>query len=62
MTTIWLPEDLVSLVDTLKEERKDPTRSDTVRFLLLRALAGLGYLEPYNLKALGLTSKNGGGN
>ena len=56
MTTIWLPEDLVELLDRLKKDRKDPTRSDTVRFLLLKALADLSYLPKETKKALGVTT------
>ena len=44
MTTIWLPQDLVDLVDEVKEKRMDPTRSDTVRYLILRALKDLSVL------------------
>ena len=52
-TVVWLPGDLVDLVDKLKGERMDPTRSDTVRFLILRALADLSYLPEEIKKALG---------
>ncbi|RLI00072.1 hypothetical protein DRO19_00530 [Candidatus Bathyarchaeota archaeon] len=54
MTTVWLPEDLVELLDKVKEARKDPTRSDTVRFLLLKALADLSFLPAITKKALGI--------
>ena len=53
-TTVYLPYDVVDLVDQVKEDRRDPTRSDTVRFLLLRSLAAMSYLEPATKKALGL--------
>lgn len=53
-TTVWLPKDLVSLVDKVKEDRKDPTRTDTVRYLLLRALAEMSLLREETKKALGV--------
>lgn len=53
-TVIWLPKDLVDLVDKLKEARRDPTRSDTVRYLILRALAELSFLPQETKKALGI--------
>ena len=51
---MWLPEDLVSILDKVKNDRKDPTRSDTVRFLILRALAELSLLPLESKKALGI--------
>lgn len=48
-----LPDDLLNLIDKVKEERMDPTRSATVRVLLLRGLASLTYLPPEKRKALG---------
>lgn len=59
-TVIWLPKDLVELVDKLKEARRDPTRSDTVRFLILRALADLSFLPSETKKALGIGGSNNG--
>jgi len=55
-TTIWLPEDVVGLVDQVKQGRKDLRRSDTVRYLLLRALAEMSYLSQETEKALGIRS------
>jgi metal-responsive CopG/Arc/MetJ family transcriptional regulator len=52
-TTIWLPKDVVDIIDRVKEMRKDPTRSDTVRYLLLRALRELSFLPEETKKALG---------
>lgn len=52
-TTVWLPADVVDLVDNVKNARRDPTRSDTVRFLILKALADLGYLPDETKRALG---------
>ena len=53
-TTFYLANDLVPLVDKLKEQRQDPTRSDTVRFLILRAMAQLSFLPEEQKKALGV--------
>lgn len=49
-----MPKDVVSLVDKVKVDRKDPTRTDTVRYLLLRALAEMSFLPKETKKALGL--------
>ena len=54
-TTVWLPKDLVEIVDKFKNQRRDPTRSDTVRFLLLKALAEMSFLPEETKKALGVT-------
>jgi metal-responsive CopG/Arc/MetJ family transcriptional regulator len=54
-TTVWLPKDLVEIVDKFKKQRCDPTRSDTVRFLLLKALAEMSLLPEETKKALGVT-------
>ena len=54
-TTVWLPKDLVEIVDNFKNQRRDPTRSDTVRFLLLKALAEMSFLPEETKKALGVT-------
>lgn len=53
-TTIWLPKDVVEIVDKVKNQRRDPTRSDTVRFLLLKALAEMSFLPEETKKALGV--------
>jgi len=55
-TTAWLPLDLVQLVDKIKEDRKDSTRRDTVRYLILRALHDMSYLSEETKKALGWRS------
>jgi len=60
-TTFYLSEDLVPLVDKLKQRRQDSTRAATLRFLILRSLAERGYLSSKQKKALGLllsTSQN----
>jgi len=54
-TTVWLPKDLVEIVDKFKNQRRDPTRSDTVRFLLLKALAEMSFLPEETKKTLGVT-------
>ena len=53
-TTFWLPKDLSELIDRLKIARKDPTRTDTIRFLILKALADLSFLPKEAKKALGI--------
>jgi len=53
-TTFYLSEDLVPLVDKLKQRRQDPTMAATLRFLILRSLAELGYLPSNQKRALGL--------
>ncbi len=55
-TTFYLSEDLVPLVDKLKQRRQDTTRAATLRFLILRSLAELGYLPSNQKRALGLMS------
>jgi len=57
MTTVWLPKDLKELVDKVQSDRRDPTRSDTVRWLILRALADLNFLPQETKKALGILEK-----
>lgn len=52
--SVSLPESLVKLIDETKEKRRDPTRSDTVRVLLLRALAELSLIPEESKKALGV--------
>lgn len=51
---ISLQEDLVDLLDKVKEDRKDATRSDTIRVLLLEALGAKSYLSKNTKKALGI--------
>ena len=55
-TTVWLPKDVVLLIDKVQEDRKDPTRTDTVRYLLLRSLAEMSFLPEETKKALGVES------
>lgn len=56
--TLSLPEALLKLVDDVKKKRDDPTRSDTVRALLLQALAAMRYLPESQKKALGIKPEN----
>ena len=50
--TFSLPPRLIEMIDAVQLQRQDPSRSDTVRLLLLRALADLGYLKRQQLNAL----------
>jgi len=52
--SVSLPSELVELVESLQKERHDPSRSDTIRVLLLEALANKGYLTPPQKKVLGV--------
>lgn len=61
-TTFSLPESLLKLVEQVRQDRRDPTRSDTVRVLLLQALGTMSYLPESQKKALGIKTGNGGDN
>jgi len=52
--SISIPETLLTLIEDVKDKRSDPTRSDTVRVLLLQALGNMTYLGPEEKKALGI--------
>jgi metal-responsive CopG/Arc/MetJ family transcriptional regulator len=52
--SLSLPGNLVRLIDEVRELRHDPTRSDTVRILLLTALGSMNYLRASERKALGM--------
>lgn len=54
--SVSLPENLV-LIEEVKEARYDPTKSDTARILLLKALASMCYLQNYQKKALGACAR-----
>jgi len=54
--TFSLPESLLTLLEEVQRKRRDPTRSDTVRVLLLQALAAMSYLAGPEKKALGIRS------
>lgn len=47
-----LPEFVVRMIGDVQKARHDPTRSDTVRVLLLKALGELGYLKAREMNAL----------
>lgn len=53
-TTFSLPESILDLIEEVRRKRRDPTRSDTVRVLLLQALAAMSYLPDSEKKALGI--------
>ena len=55
--TFSLPESVLKLVEDVKRRRRDPTRSDTVRVLLLQALAAMSYLSDSEKKALGMKTE-----
>lgn len=54
---ISLSDELSALIEEIRARRRDPCRSDTVRYLILRALADMGYLEPEVRKALGVAAE-----
>jgi metal-responsive CopG/Arc/MetJ family transcriptional regulator len=58
--TFSLPESVLKLVERVQQERRDPTRSDTVRVLLLQALAAMNYLPQSQKKALGFKPEKTG--
>ena len=55
--SISLPGNLLQLIDEIKEKRRDPTRSDTIRVLLLKALADMSFLSKDEKKALGIVER-----
>lgn len=55
-TTLSLPVSVLRLIDMVRWKRRDPTRSDTVRVLLLQALAAMSYLPSAEKKALGVVN------
>jgi metal-responsive CopG/Arc/MetJ family transcriptional regulator len=52
--SICLPEDIVAIIDHVKVRRRDPSRSNTIRLLLLEKLAEMSLLPDEDKKALGL--------
>ena len=56
--SLSLPNRLVDLIGKVGAKRQDPTRSDTVRVLLLQALAQLNYLPEDEKKALGVKNEH----
>jgi metal-responsive CopG/Arc/MetJ family transcriptional regulator len=55
--TLSLPESLLQLIEQVRRKRRDPTRSDTVRVLLLQALAAMNYVSDSEKKALGIENQ-----
>ena len=53
-TTVWVSGDIIELVDKVSTARHDATRSDTLRFLIMRALAEMNFLPAKSKKALGV--------
>jgi metal-responsive CopG/Arc/MetJ family transcriptional regulator len=56
-TTFSLPKSLVNLLERVQRKRRDPTRSDTARILLLQALGSMSYLSASEKKALGIVER-----
>ena len=54
MVSVCLPDDLVQLIDDIKVKRRDPSRSNTIRLLLLEKLAEMALLPDEDKKALGM--------
>lgn len=52
--TFSLPESILKLIEDVRRKRRDPTRSDTVRVLLLQALGAMSYISNSEKKALGI--------
>jgi len=52
--SVCLPEDIVVIIDRVKVKRRDPSRSNTIRLLLLERLAEMSLLPDEDKKALGL--------
>jgi metal-responsive CopG/Arc/MetJ family transcriptional regulator len=52
--TLSLPQSLLELIERVRVKRRDPTRSDTVRVLLLQALGSMDYLPGSEKRALGI--------
>jgi len=50
--SLCLDEDLVALLDKVKEKRRDHSRSNTIRTLILQRLAEMSYLTDEEKKAL----------
>jgi metal-responsive CopG/Arc/MetJ family transcriptional regulator len=56
--TFSLPESVIKLLDDVRSKRRDPTRSDTVRVLLLQALAAMSFIPASEKKALGISKQS----
>jgi hypothetical protein len=44
-------------LESVQRKRRDPTRSDTARILLLQALGSMSYLSASEKKALGIVER-----
>jgi len=56
-TSVWFPLDILDLVDKVKDDRRDPSRSVTFRFLVFLGLDRLGYLDDDTRRGMGLEKK-----
>jgi metal-responsive CopG/Arc/MetJ family transcriptional regulator len=54
VVSLCLDESLVALLDKVKETRRDYSRSNTIRTLILERLAEMSYLTDEEKKALGV--------
>jgi metal-responsive CopG/Arc/MetJ family transcriptional regulator len=52
--SVSLPPNIIDKVEELQRRRSDPTRSDTIRVLLLHALAEHNLLSPEEEEAMGI--------
>lgn len=56
--SIYLPEEVIEMLERVQSRRNDPTRSDTIRVLLLTKLAEMSYLSEDVKKALDVEGEN----
>jgi hypothetical protein len=54
-TTFWLPKPLDKLIGNIMALRGDDKKAQTVKFLIYKALADLGFLDINQMKALGFS-------
>jgi len=54
--SVCLDEGLIELLDKVKESRRDQSRSNTIRTLLLQQFAEMSFLTNEEKKALGFHS------
>ncbi len=52
--SISLPENVLKILDKVQKDRNDPSRSDTVRSLLVKALAEMSYMPKNTKKSFGV--------
>jgi hypothetical protein len=53
-STVYVPKDLLELIDKCGKDRMDSSRANTIRFLLHRSFADIGYMSEDSKRALGL--------